>query len=182
MGNGRGPGGILNGYGVLGNEYKGSVWDVMNAVKGDHVAPLLAMLQRLQEIKPNYKMAQLVALLSRTEFTPESRGRYFIFPVYRTVDRTDPTIVIQPANGTLPAWIIVSEPDGSPTNVGFEPKQVDKPNTNYQTIVGGNSLVGRYWTEESGTLSWKPGSGFDQCLGEFRVSRLVDCYFIEPPL
>lgn len=178
-----GSGGFLNGYSSLGNEYKqGSVWDVLEAVQGDHVAALGPMLQRIQEICPRYTMPRLLALLRKTNFSAESGGKYYIFPVYRSVDRTDPDMQIQPANGNLPPWLLTATaPDGTENTIGTEAKQIDEPNTDWETIMGGKYSNGKHWTEESGTLGWAPGSGFGQCLGEFRVARVTECYFTGQP-
>ncbi len=64
-------GGKLDGYASLGNEYKrGNLYAVFTALPGDHNTPLKLMLQRVQEISPNYTLAQLIGLLQSAPYQP----------------------------------------------------------------------------------------------------------------
>lgn len=174
-------GGFLNGYASLGNEYKvTNVWQAFNALPGNHKAALQKMLQRIQEIKPKYSMDQLRELLEKQSFNPNT-NKYFIYPVYKTPDRTDPDIQMTGNNGTLPPWLNGQNPaDGLDGAVAEEEKQKNEPNYNWQTIMGGNPY-GKHWTEVSGKILWKPGTGYGQCLGELRIARLTEAYFTGSP-
>jgi hypothetical protein len=136
------------------------------------------MLQRVQEIKPGFTMAQLVALL---QSVPVAQNKYYIFPVYHTADLTDPQMQIAPQGGSLPQWLNVEAPDGLGAAIGNEPPLQDDPNYNWENIVGGKSPNGKHWVDISGTVGWQPGTGVGGCLGNLLVARQSDCYFTGEP-
>jgi hypothetical protein len=176
-------GGNLDGYAELGAEYKrADLWDAINAVPGDHQGPLMKMLQRVQEFKPNYTMNQLHALLQAANMDPDlSSSRYFIFPVYKSGDLTDPTVEIQPSTGSLPGWINPLDfPDGTPKQISSENEE-DGPNTNWENIVGGKISSGQHNTVCTGAIIWNPGTGYSPCLGNLLLARQTDCYFSGQP-
>lgn len=175
-------GGFLNGYGNLGYEYKqGSLWFGLNALPGDHMPALMRVVQRVQEIDPNFSIGQLKALLMTQTFSKDPEVKYLIFPTYNTPDNSDPKIQIQPDTGSLPGWLSKTDADGDAGLVMTEPEQKDDPNTCTDLIYGGQSPTGKHWTMCSGQVQWRPGTGMGQCLGELTVARTTDLYFTGVP-
>lgn len=179
-------GGKLNGYASLGNEYSeaNNLWKAMHALPGDHMPALSRLLQRIRQIKPGFSLGQLQALLEKQSLNGEdSSSKYFIYPVYNTPDLTDPEMQIASnSGGGTPSWLNPDNPpDGSKGVAAVEEKQKDEPNYNWQNIVGGPSPNGKHWTEVSGTMKWKPGTGYSQCLGELEVARRTEAYFTGTP-
>ncbi|MGH9552384.1 MAG: hypothetical protein ACRD3W_23555, partial [Terriglobales bacterium] len=173
----KGPGGLLDGYCELGDEYKqGTVLGAINGMPGDHTIVYQKMLQRLQEIQPSFSMPQLMALLGRARLTPAT-PQYYIFPVYNTPDYTDPEITIQPSNGELPQWLQPQGADGQDKPLMKEKTNTDEPNYCWENIVGGKVNNGAHHTECSGIVSWQPGTGFGQCLGRMLLARMTQAYF-----
>ncbi|MBS1991714.1 MAG: hypothetical protein JSS83_14435, partial [Cyanobacteria bacterium SZAS LIN-3] len=177
-------GGFLDGFASLGNEYAsgGSLWQMYNALPGDHMTPLQKILQRVQEIDPNYSMTQLQGLMTKTNFDP-TVSSYFIFPVYHSPDCSDPSIQIAPANGALPAWLSINGPplDGLQMSIGDETMTKDAPNTCTDYITGGPFSSDKHYTQVSGRFLWTPGSGYGQCLGVMQMARLTEIYFTGQP-
>ena len=173
-------GGKLDGYASLGNEYKHpTFWGVFSSLPGDHTVALIPVLQRLQEICPNFTMNQLVGLLTNQPFDPNNQT-YYLYPVYNTPDLVDPQIKCStPAN--LPGWLNPNAPtDGTPLSVMQEGVQTDIPNYDWENITGGSSPQGPHWTKVSGNIFWSPGTGYNSCLGTLYVTRLTQCYFNGP--
>lgn len=162
----------LNGYASLGNEYKsGTLLGSISALPGDKTAPLMRMVQRIQEIKPDFSLATLKSMLQK-----EPPGGFFvIYPTYKTPDNSDTpqlTMVRVTEGVSLPAWLdLAIAIDGMPKPVADETTQRDEPNYNWQQVVGGNPAGGEHWTEVSGKVVWTPGTGFGPCLGDLRISR-----------
>ena len=174
-------GGKLDGYASLGNEYKkGSVWASITALPGDHSVFMLPMLQRIQEIQPNYTLQQLIALLQGAHVDPKATN-YYIFPVYKTTDLTDPSIQVQPETGSLPGWLHREDPDGIDMSLGTEPPVNDDPNYCWENIVGGKSPTGKHFVTIWGAIKWQPGTGFGGCLGVLKLARESDCNFSGEP-
>jgi len=177
-------GGFLDGFASLGNEYSagGSLWQMYNALPGDHMTPLQKILQRVQEIDPNYTITQLQGLMQKTNFDP-TVSAYYIFPVYHSPDQTDPSIQIAAANGSLPPWLSKNGPplDGIQMAIGDETMTKDAPNTCTDYITGGPFTSDKHYTQVSGKFLWTPGSGYGQCLGVMQMSRLTEIYFTGQP-
>lgn len=180
-------GGTVNGWGELGHEYASasSLLAVLNALPGDHSVPFKKMLQRLQEIDPNFNMTRLVKLLESQAFIPQEGqpvSKYYLYPVYSSPDKSDPTIKIGSSSYDLPPWLNPNNPpEGLEKVVATENKQIDKPNWCYQRITGGNNSSGKHWTEVYGNIMWQPGTGFGQHLGELRFARVTELYFSGDP-
>lgn len=165
-------GAMLNGYASLGNEYKsGSLLQSINALPGDKNTPLQRLVQRVQEIKPDFSLAQLKSMLDK-----QAPGGFFvIYPTYKTPDNSDDpqlNITRVTEGASLPAWLnLAIAIDGMPKPIADETTQRDEPNYNWQNVVGGNPSGGEHWTEVSGKIVWTPGTGFGPCLGDLRISR-----------
>ncbi len=189
-----GIGGKLNGYASLGNEYKAAnAWMLYTMMPGDHVTPLQKMVQRVQEIDPNFSLAELQTLLESAQMQQGAQSflRYVIYPNYKGPDCTNPTMKIAPVSGgTLPGWLSVLNSerltpgmlDGLPAPVLSEqPALQDQPNTCWANVIGGKSPSCQHHTEFSGTVSWTPGTGSGQCLGELNLARITSVYFTSQP-
>jgi hypothetical protein len=175
-------GGYLDGYANLGNEYTsgGSLWQMYTSLPGDHQTPMLKVLQRVQEISPNYTMTQLETLMAKTNFDPTAQ-LYFIYPSYTTPDYSDPTIMIASDKGPLPPWLQRIPLDGTQAPIGTETMTQNAPNTCYDVITGGPFSSDKHYTEVSGSINWTPGTGYGQCLGSLQMSRLTQIYFTGVP-
>lgn len=176
-------GGTLNGYASLGNEYKvASLWQILTELNGDPTPPLQKLLQRIQEIQPSYTFGNLQGLLQKQALIPAT-NKYIIYPAYQNPDATNPTIQIAGDIGPLPPWLqkaLRAEGMMAPM-VNETAQQRDVPNYDWQEIIPGKNgqkcTPGEHYAQLSGVLSWQPGSGYTQCLGEFRIQHTTDCYF-----
>jgi Flp pilus assembly protein TadG len=175
-------GGTLNGYASLGNEYKvATLWQVFTSLSGDPTPVLLKLLQRIQEIKPDYSIGELQGLLQKQTLMA-AQNKYIIYPAYQNADETNPSIQIVADNGVLPPWLQKAlRAEGMMAPVVTETAQRDFPNYDWQEIIPGNKgqkcTPGEHYAELSGVLSWQPGSGYTQCLGELRIQHTTDCFF-----
>lgn len=182
-------GGTLNGYASLGNEYStaSNLLDVMNALPGDHSGAFKKLVQRMQEIDPSFSMQKLLRLLESQQLkqddSPEPPpAKYFLYPVYSSVDKTDPQIKIGSTTQDLPPWLNPQNPpEGLEKQIAQENKQKDKPNYCWDYISGGQTSTGKHWTEVYGNIMWQPGTGYGQHLGELRFARVTEIYFTGQP-
>jgi hypothetical protein len=174
--------GFLDGYASLGNEYGGAsnLWTALNALPGDHTAPVMRLVQRVNEFKPGFTLQQLQKLLEAQPLAPQL-GKYYIYPVYSTVDYTNPTIKVTADVSQLPAWFNPSLGMGLEKPILTEQTVKDKPNYCWDIITEGPITSGKHWTEVSGQIQWQPGTGAGQCLGNLRIARETDIYFTGQP-
>jgi hypothetical protein len=185
--------GLLSGYVSLGNELQpDNLWQAINALPGDHSAAITAILQRVKEFKPGYTQAELQNLLKGQHLinNGEDTVTYYIFPKYSTPDNTNAQVSVGTA-GQLPSWLNKSaSPEGSSKTIVKETTQRDKPNTAWSTINEGHYEIPMtpkpdwpsysadvHRTAVSGTLSWQPGTGWNQCLGVLSIKRKTDVIF-----
>lgn len=174
-----GPGGFLDGYAQLGMEYKaGNLWMTLNSHPNtNYQLGWNKLLQRLREINPTFSMAQLQQLLQSASTTAPPNGpgiyRYYIYPVFQTADCSDmPQFKVGTNAGNLPPWMNPNSPDGFPPVPVLQETTVrDEPNYCWENIVGGKINSGPHWTDNNGTVSWIPGTGLSQSLGELRFNR-----------
>lgn len=185
--------GLLNGYVSLGNELNpDNLWQAINALPGDHSAAISVILQRVKEFKPGYSQSQLQQLLQSQKLsnTGSSTVTYYIYPKYTTADNTD-AIVAVGTLGQLPSWLnTAASAEGQSKTIVKETTQRDQPNTAWSNIIEGHYQVPNkprpQWpnysqdvhrTALSGTLSWQPGTGWNQCLGVLSINRKTDVIF-----
>jgi len=162
---------VLNGWCVLGTEFsKPSILDVMNAVPADHTPAYTRLLQRAQEMEPEFNMGRLLGLLGKQKPDPEIL-EYYIFPRYSTPDLTDPRLDIAVKGKGAPEWLneALAAEGGNKYVVSENPPLEDHENTTVY-IMGGNPDCPK-WSEISGTMYWQPGTGMSQCLGTLFVDR-----------
>jgi hypothetical protein len=175
----KGSGRILNGYASLGNEYKaGTLSAALTALPGNHQEEFDRMLQRIKEIKHDYSMGELMAMLQKQP----PAGMYIIYPTYSSSDNTDPKIqilAVDPMDPQYPSqWMYSAiQMDGIGKLIVDETAQKDEPNYCWPQIIGGNPDC-EHFTMVSGKITWTPGTGFGPCLGELRCSRVTVSNFI----
>jgi hypothetical protein len=179
-------GGFLDGYALLGNEFKAAnLWQLYTALPGDHVTPLAQMVQRLQEIDPTFTEARLQGLMqSQAVKVSDTPFRYLIYPTYTTPDHTNPTIQIAyDSSGNIPAWLArAAQGEGSMyAPLLQETETKDEPNTCSETITGGKNPTGKHWTTFDGVIGWKPGTGYAQCLGQLQLARVTNVFLTDQP-
>ncbi len=181
---GQDQGKFLNGWASLGNEFAAAnIYTVINLLPGNHLPALQKLLQRIQEIDPNYTLPQLIGLLQKQTPDP-NQSTYYIFPRYSTPDYTNPVIDMAPATSQkIPQWLVqAAQAEGSPPAMVVKENLVrDQPNTAWDYVYPGNPPTLPHHTEISGTLTWVPGTGMDQCLGQLYVNRLTEVFFAEQP-
>lgn len=176
-------GGMLDGFANLGNEYKlGSLWQLFIKCPGDHSAAVNKLVQRVKEIDHTFTTKRLTDLMSSQMLVPGA-NRYIIYPHYSTPDATNPTMKIAAEpGGTLPSWLqSANPPEGQSAVIITEQPSIDDPNTCWDVIIGGKSATGKHWTEFYGNISWQPGTGLGQCLGDLKLSRTTKCVFTGVP-
>ncbi len=176
-------GGMLDGFANLGNEYKlGSLYQLFIKCPGDHSAALNKLVQRVKEIDHNFTNKRLTDLMSGQMLMPGA-NRYIIYPQYTTPDATNPIMKIAPEpGGALPGWLqAANPPEGQSAVIITEQPSIDDPNTCWDNIIGGKSPTGQHWTEFYGNISWQPGTGMGQCLGDLKLSRTTKCVFTGVP-
>jgi hypothetical protein len=179
-------GGYLDGYASLGNEYKdANLSKSLEISAAGKKQAMEKMLQRIREIKADFTMADLIQLFANEVVVPHA-AKYYIYPVYQTKDLSDPQIVMTADLDDLPKWMDAdSRPDGDHKIVSDQEVLIDEPNYCWGEralggMGGGDSVD--HWTEVSGKVWWKPGSGYGQCLGEMRYEHLTEIFFKSPGL
>jgi hypothetical protein len=138
------------------------------------------LLQRIKEFSPGYTLEQLQALLSDTPYLT-GQEMWFIYPTYTQPDLTDPHVVVTVATGALPGWMNRATPDGTSRQILEEGVVTDGPNHSWSDIRKGPYKTDKNWTTESGTMSWQPGTGFNQNLGNLSVKRNLSVIFTAMP-
>ncbi|MDZ4834635.1 MAG: hypothetical protein SGJ27_12725 [Candidatus Melainabacteria bacterium] len=174
-------GGYIDGWASLGNEYKDAALSKSLEISPDgKKLAMEKMLQRIREIKADFSMADLTALFANEVVVPHA-AKYYIYPVYHTKDLSDPEIVMTADLDDLPKWMDAdSRPEGNHKIVNDGEVRIDEPNYCWgERVMGGMGGSGSidHWTEISGKVWWKPGTGYGQCLGEMRYEHLTEIFF-----
>ncbi|HEY9716001.1 MAG TPA: hypothetical protein V6C69_00925 [Trichormus sp.] len=175
--------GTLKGYAVLGNDFgDGSLWSAINALPGDHSAVINPLLQRINEFKPGFTLAQLQALLTKTPIpTAPAKGAppiqtWYIFPEYQTPDLSDPQVQISTG---APVWATLQPAEGE-DKLLCQDQAHNAPNRAWSYIIGPYSTDINF-IDSTGQLFWQPGTGFQQCLGSLRIVRATAITFTGAP-
>jgi len=177
-------GGFMDGGANLGNEFQAqNLWMLYNKLGGDHTTALNKMVQRMQEVDPTFNSAKMQTLLNQQNIKKSPTPiRYYIYPTYKSPDNTDPAITIADlSSGGAPAWISKAFAEGEFVPLTTEEPLKDDPNTNFETITGGKYTAGKHWTTFNGVINWKPGTGYNQCLGDLQIARVTNLYFTDDP-
>ena len=159
--------GNLNITATLGNEYMPpTVWKGIFALPGSNYdAVNHALLQRCKEIKPDFSEGDMDAMLNMCPIL--GTQEFVIFPDPTGNLRCTPKAM---APGLAP-WIHTDhDADGS------EEEIVDDecwfiPNFVVAIPQGLGAKPLPSWCVTYGSLKWKPGTGYDGCLGELRIER-----------
>lgn len=178
----------LDGYASLGNEFQSNptLLSIISSVQSDLSQDLANIVQRIQEVKPDFTQSNLEQLLQQQLVLP-GVNTYFIYPTYTSPDNTNPNIKICPANAqaqkTLPNWLSMTAiTDGQNKVISTKSPVQDDPNYDWEMVYGSHFQAGAHWTENTSNISWTPGSGANQSLGKLMVVHITNCYFTATPI
>jgi hypothetical protein len=172
--------GKLNGYASLGNEFgggAGTIWQGLTSLPGNYQQALNKMVQRIQEVKSDFTLADLQSLLQKQQLK-KSTSEYLIYPTYASADLTDPVIQITPAGQQSSTWLKLPRTlDGSQHKILDQGPLQDYPNYCWDMVTGSSCHDANHYTKLTGEVLWQPGTGFDQCLGELTINHITECHF-----
>jgi hypothetical protein len=157
----------------LGNEYiPTTLHKAIYALPGDHSEVTRVLLQRCREMKKNIKESEMFALLQIP--LVQNANEYVIFPLRKDC------LVVMPLNsarGTIPGLDLLASADGSEKEIASEISPL-APNSATVTLVGSGQITvpPSATTIEHGHIKWKPGSGYEGCLGELAIERETDIF------
>ncbi len=173
----------LDGYASLGNEFQGSnsLWTALTSIQQDPTDVLASVVQRMQEITPDFSLSNLQQLLQQQQLLPNA-STYIIYPSYSNLDATNPSIkiavVTQPPNKSLPKWLnTAAGNDGQQKTLATKEPVQDDPNYNWQMVYGPNFQSGQHWTEVGGNIDWTPSTGYSQTLGQLTIMHTTRAFF-----
>lgn len=187
--------GMLNGYATLGAEYKGDARSAIEALPGNHEPVYQKLLQRIKEVWPGYTEQQLKDKLSSIPVMQNgtSISTIILYPNYRTADNTDPILAfntsdsesseghaLSTTSGGLPSWLVPTNAEGSSKTLVTESAVVNAPNTCW-SMISGPYPTDAHATIESGVISWAPGTGWHQNLGDIYIVRTTIVNFTGLP-
>ena len=165
--------GTLNITATLGNEYMPpTVWKGVFALPGSNYdAVTKALLQRCKEIKHDFTEGDLDAMMMACPIIAGNK-EFVIFPDPSGSLRCTP----QSMAPALAPWINTSkEADGSEAEI-VDDECWFVPNFVMATPTGLGAKPLPSWCITYGSLKWKPGTGYDGCLGELRIERETDIF------
>lgn len=171
----------FDGWANLGNEYnQPSLLAFMDMTPGSKEAVYDKMTQRLKQVDPKFTKQNLKKLLDKVSLTSGVK-EYYIYPVYKSADNTDPSITVAPDTGKLPGWLRKIQEDnldGGFTNVVEEKALFGEPNSCWAVPESNPAPTGG--TKFTGKIDWAPGTGFNQCLGMVKMARETKINFVPP--
>jgi hypothetical protein len=168
--------GTMTATAYVGNEY--ALDTLYQAVTGFIPNPgntMTYLLQRVQEMVPNYSMANLTQKMTFTTISTDDNDQTFF--IYPNSDNSDINIASD-STAQLPSGC-----DGSATPEGTSQTldtETDMPLPNFATedLECYGSYTFPCLSLESGTRSWIPGTSWQGgCLGELTISRTTNVYF-----
>lgn len=165
--------GTLDITATLGNEYMPpTVGKGIFALPGSNYdAVTHALLQRCKEIKHDFSEGDLDAMLMACPIIPGNKD-FVIFPDNNNTLRCMPESMA-PAFAT---WLNSSNnADGSEAEI-CDDECWFVPNFVVAIPEGLGAKPLPSWCITYGSLKWKPGTGFDGCLGELRIERETDIF------
>ncbi len=165
--------GTLNITATLGNEYMPpTVGKGIFALPGSNYDSVThALLQRCKEIKHDFSENDLDAMLMACPIIPGNK-EFVIFPDNNGSLRCMPESMA-PAFAT---WLNASNnADGSEAEI-CEDECWFVPNFVVAIPQGLGAKPLPSWCITYGSLKWKPGTGYDGCLGELRIERETDIF------
>ncbi|MBI1272016.1 hypothetical protein GC174_16435 [bacterium] len=169
----------FDGWANLGNEYnQPSLLAFMDMTGGDKETVYNKMTQRLKQVDPKFTKQLLKKLLAKVSLTT-GVTEYFIYPVYKSADHTDPYLTVAPNTGNLPGWLNKDLPlDGDPGLVLEEKALYGEPNHCWAVPESNPAPTGG--TKFTGRIDWAPCTGFNQCLGLVKMARETKINFVPP--
>ena len=160
--------GSLNVVAFLGNEYpKLTLYDALFALDGDYKEVKKVICQRLRQLKGDFKDEELDKALKAFELVGDTAGTLHNYMICLDSDKNVKVFVMSGAR----AWAA----DGSEREIAKDSKE-EKPNYCVVTPqgIGAKALPSHCTTR--GTFYWKPGTGYNKCLGELRLKRETDIH------
>lgn len=151
----------------LGNEYKdpANLYQAICGLGGDYKEIKKAIGQRLRETNPEYKDEDFQKILEACKIKSGSK----VYAIW--YDRQEKKWM-----GEAKREDSIKSADGFEKEIGRDSGQQDKPNwvVATPTGVGAKPLPSKCTTRS--TFFWKPGTGYNGCLGELRIKRETDIY------
>ncbi|MCA9815821.1 MAG: hypothetical protein KC652_11955 [Cyanobacteria bacterium HKST-UBA01] len=171
----------FDGWANLGNEYnQPSLLAFMDMTPSSKEEVYDKMTQRLKQVDSKFTKQNLKKLLDKVSLTSGAEA-YYIFPVYKSADNTDPSLTVAPDIGKLPGWLKKlhdADLDGGYTPVVNEKALLGEPNTCWGFAEVPPDPTGG--TKFTGKIDWAPGTGFNQCLGVVKMARETKINFVPP--
>jgi len=171
--------GLIQGTVIVGNEFLPPTLEhaLFPIASVGSEATIKALLQRVREIKPDATKADLTAALESCPILP-GVTEYFICLISGNV------VALEKTAATASSINVGADPDGTETTLTEETGPPQFPNfvINPVTIISTTLLgLGSPTPLPSfATLNvkhkWKPGSGYDGCLGELTVEHTTKAY------
>lgn len=151
----------------LGNEYKApaNLYQAICGLGGDYKEMKKVIGQRLRETNPEYKDDDFQKILESCKISTGSR----VYAIW--YDRQEKKWMAEAKREDS-----VKSADGFEKEIGRDSGPQDKPNWAIATPmgVGAKPLPSKCTTRS--TFFWKPGTGYNGCLGELRIKRETDIY------
>jgi hypothetical protein len=143
---------------VVGLEFGSSVWSALAALDDDYGPLVKVLTQRCAEMKHGFKESDVLSLLQNTSLSGATD--YYIFP--------DSKGNIQ-ASSSPPPWMLLgSQADGQESKI-CSASLASTPNVITTHYTGMGVSAGNI--QESDAVYWTPGTGFNGCLGNVRVTH-----------
>ncbi len=160
---------------MLGLEYiPPTLYKAIYALPGDHSQVSKTLLQRSREIKQSCSESDLNTALSVCPIVP-GIDDYIIFRIKNTMVALPFPAAIQQV---LQAADFNIDPDGGSMDMAEE-FAFFVPNFTFPIIIPNAAAIPVpffFGTFEFGTETWKPGSGYNGCLGELSIERTTRVY------
>lgn len=167
--------GTMSATAYVGNEYATDT--LYQAVTGFVPMPgntMTYLLQRVQEMVPNYSMGNLTAKMLTTFISTDDQDQTFF--IYPNSNNTDINISAQ-SSASLPAGCDGSAtPEGTSQTLDTE-APMELPNFATEDLECYGSYTFPCLSIETGTRTWIPGTSWvGGCLGELTIKRTTNVY------
>lgn len=182
------PIGSETAYGTLGKEYTSSdVYGAITALKGDKTEVMARLLQRCREMRPGYTNNQLINLLRKIPYPAQAtRLTVCIYDDDKCdiatgelpelshcvsyLDENSNLVVVNTFPSFIPTMGAEGSAEGRTKTMPGETAARNQYNKAFSTVIG-QYPTDDHWTEESGTVTWTPGTGMQKNLGVLSISR-----------
>ncbi|HEY9792534.1 MAG TPA: hypothetical protein V6D22_19190 [Candidatus Obscuribacterales bacterium] len=152
---------------MVGNETSLNLWDTLFPANAHGDGTVKSeLIHRLREMRPDLKDHELIKALKTTPINVPSTGDQ---DFYVSLNGNNEIAVTRwdPKRDRI-------RPDGSARD--FTQSFFPEPNSSVTVILSKKCLKLFEFVTTKGTLKWKPGTGYDGCLGELEVSRTASVY------